>query len=59
MFVQTAGLFFREAEQPKLSFAIFENPAPQPPQCISPENRNLGRRRSQTGTPVSFDVRAP
>lgn len=59
MLVQTAVPLLRAAEQPKLSLEIFENPASQPPQAMRPENRNLGRRRSQTGTSVFFDSSPP
>ena len=59
MLVQIAAPLLRAAEQPKASCDTLEKPEPQQPQRISPENRNFGRRRSQTGTSVFFDFSAP
>ena len=57
--LQIAAPLLRAAEQPKLSLPTSENPPPEHPQVISPEKRWSGRRRSHTGTSLSFDWSAP
>ncbi|ANB33287.1 hypothetical protein A6024_03880 [Rhodovulum sulfidophilum] len=59
MLVQIALPLLRAREQPKASWLTFANPPPQQPHCIRPENRNLGRRRSHTGTRVPLEISAP
>ncbi|MDN3710619.1 hypothetical protein QWZ10_00065 [Paracoccus cavernae] len=51
--------FLARGRTAKGSLLTLEKPASQQPQRISPENRNRGRRRSQTGMSVCFDFRAP